>query len=100
MHLHGERSLAIEKLEQQRELRLRVMPAEQRRAVLGHKLVQRRAGERPVGDDALVGAVIDNFPTLGVVVAVADRLAELGKAPAAPQVFAQDRFESQGRKSA
>ena len=77
MHLHGERLLAIEKFEQQRKLALRVMPSEERRAVLNYEIVQSCPGERPVGDDALIGAVIDDLPTFGVVIAVAERLAEL-----------------------
>ena len=82
MHLHGERLLTIEEFEQQRKLRLRIVPAEEGGAVLRYQLVQRRAGERPVGDDALVVAVIDDFPTLRVVIAVADRLAQV-RCPAA-----------------
>ena len=69
MHLHGERLLGVEKFEQQRKLRLRMVPAEERCAVLRDQLVQRLAGERAVGDDALIGAVVDDFPAFGVVVA-------------------------------
>ena len=51
--------------------------------------------ERPVSDRALVGAVIDDFPTFGVVLSVADRFAELRAKPTtAPQVLAQDRLKS------
>ena len=99
MHLHGERLLAIEKLEQQRKLPLRMVPAEERRAILRHQLVQRLAGERPIDDDALIVAVIDDFPAFGAALQVADRLAQLGaQPPAAPQILAQNRPKSKWRK--
>ena len=73
-----------------------MVPAEERRAVLRHQFVQRFAGERPVGDDALIGAVVDDFPTLGVAVAVADGLAEHGaQAAAAPDVLFEKRLEAE-----
>ena len=88
MDLHGERELRIEEFEQERKLRLRMVAAEEFGAVFGDQFVQRAAGERAVGDDALVRAVVDDFPALGVAVAVADGLAEHGaQAAAAPDVF-------------
>jgi hypothetical protein len=39
MHLHGERSLAIKIFEQQRELRLRMVPAKQVTAMRRYKVV-------------------------------------------------------------
>ena len=65
-----------------------MVAAEQIGAMFGHQLVQRAAGERAVGDDALVHAVVDDFPALGVAVAVADGLAEhRAQAAAAPDVL-------------
>ena len=94
MHLHGERLLAIEKLEQQRKLSLRIVPAEECCAIVRDELMQRLAGERPFGDDALIGAVIDDFPAFGVVLAIANWLAKLGaQPPTAPQILAQNRLE-------
>ena len=78
MHLHRERLLSVEELEQQRKLMLRMVAAEECRAVLRHQFVQCLAGERSIGDDALVDAVVDDFPALGVGVGVADRFAEIG----------------------
>ena len=71
------------------------MAAEDCAAFLRHELVQCFAGEWSIGDRALIGAVVDDFPTFGVVRAVADRFAEVGsESAAAPQVFSQDRIES------
>ena len=93
--LHGERLLTIEKLEQQRKLRPRIVPAEKRRACLRHELMERLAGERPIGHDALVGAVIDDLPTFGSARRIADRLTQFGAQPAAaPQVLANNRLET------
>ena len=73
----------------------RMMAAEKRRAILRYELVQRFVGEWSVGDRALIGAVVNDLPTFGVVRAVADRLTELGsEAAATPQIFSQDRIES------
>lgn len=88
MDLNGERELRIQEFEQERELRLRMVAAEERWAVIGDQFVQRAAGERAVGDDTLIRAVVDDFPALGVAVAVADGLAEhSAQAAAAPDVF-------------
>ena len=57
--------------------------------------MQRFAGERTLGDDALIGAVVDDFPAFGVTVAVADGLAQHGaQAAAAPDVLFEKRSES------
>ena len=96
MDLHGEGQLGVEEFQQQRELRLRMMPTQERRAEFGHELVQRFAGERSVGDDALVRAVVDDFPALGVAVAVAERLSQDGaQAAAAPNVLFEKRLKSE-----
>ncbi len=72
-----------------------MVPPEELQAMLGDQLVQRRAGERAVGDDALVRAVVDDFPALGVAVGLADRLAEHGaQAAAAPDVLLEDRLKA------
>src|SRR3954447_15885969 len=99
MHLHRQSLRAIEEFEQQRELIARVMAAKNLLAVLRHKLVQCFAGQWSIGDGALVGAVVDDFPTFGVVLAFTDWFAEIGsETPAAPQVFSQDWIESKRRK--
>ena len=72
MHLHGERFFAIEKLEQQRKSRLRMMAAEQFLAAIGPQFAQRGSGQRSVGDAALIVAAIDQFPAFGVIVPLAD----------------------------
>jgi hypothetical protein len=50
--------------------------AEQLVAMVGDKVVQRFSGEWAVGHDALVFAVVDEFPTFGIVIARADRLVQ------------------------
>jgi hypothetical protein len=88
MNLHRQSLMAVEKFEKQRKLVARVMAAEKRGACLRHEFVQCFAGEWPIGDRALIGAVVDNLPTFRVVLAVTDRFAEIGsEAAAAPQIF-------------
>ena len=56
--------------------------------MFGDQLVERFAGEWAVGDDALIGAMVDDFPTFGVAFAVADGFSQhRAKAAAAPNVF-------------
>ena len=97
--LHRQRFLAVEKFQKQRKLIARIMAAEDCAAFLRHELVQCFARERSIGDRALIGAVVDDLPAFGVVLAGADRFAEVGSEPAAaPQIFSQDRIESKWRK--
>jgi hypothetical protein len=42
--------------------------------------------------------MIDDFPAFRIMIAIPDRLAQLGEAPAAPNVLAQDRPELYGRQ--
>ena len=96
MHLHRERAVAVEEFQQQRKLPYRVVPAKQFRPVLDDQLVQRQTARRTGGHNTLVVAMVDHFPTLGVVVPLAKRFAQHGLQPSpAPQVAAEQGLESQ-----
>jgi hypothetical protein len=77
MHLDGEGLLTVKEFEQQRELGLRMMPAEQFATVSYDQLVKRCAAKRPTGHKALIVAMINDFPAFGITVGVAERFAEL-----------------------
>jgi hypothetical protein len=94
MDLHGQVTAGVEKLEEQREGRPRRVAAEEFVAPLPHERAERRAGEQPGRDHALVGAAVDEFPRLGVVVAGRQFAAEgRGETATAPQVAAVERAE-------
>ena len=62
--------------------------------VVGNQLAQRESGGRAVEDDALIVAMINNLPALGVVVALGERLVQQRFQPsAAPKVAAKQRLE-------
>lgn len=64
-------------------------------AMLCRQFVEGRSCPGAVEDNALVGAVIDNFPRFREVIAGAERFAENTlKATTAPQVATEDRRES------
>ena len=101
MHLHGKVPLRIEKLEEQWERPVPRMPSEQVDGPVADEPAERRAGQRPGGNDALIGAVIDDFPRLGEVVSRRQLTAEhRGEPPAAPEVAAVDGIERQRRQHA
>jgi hypothetical protein len=92
MNLHREGLVAIEELEQEWKLPLRMMPAKKSLAVARHEFVQCDAGQCAIGDNALIVTVIDDFPTFGEMSAAADLLAEFRAKPsAAPNVLAKNR---------
>jgi hypothetical protein len=96
MNLDGEGLVGVEEFEEERKLGLRVMAAKELGAVLGHYFVERFAGEWTGFDDALIGAVVDDFPTFGVVVGGADRFRkQCAQAAAAPEVLLQNRVEAE-----
>jgi hypothetical protein len=96
VNLDGKRAIAIEELQQQRKVLVSCMPAHKLRAIPLHQLGERSTGKRSSSDDALISVVVDNFPTLGIVVAIADRLAQHGpQPPPAPQIPAENRLKSQ-----
>jgi hypothetical protein len=64
--------------------------------MLGDQLAEGGPFEWTRGDDALVGSVIDDFPTFGIIVSGADRLSQHGpQLAAAPQITTQDRDKTQ-----
>ena len=75
MDLQRELAVRVEKFDQQRKLSLGRMATQQCGPVAGDQLRQGRAGQRPGGHAGLIGAVIGDFPTLGVIVASAQRFA-------------------------
>jgi hypothetical protein len=83
VHLHGEVAAGVEKLEEQREGGKRRVAAEQFTAPFPNEPAERRPGERPDRDHALVGPAVDEFPRLGVVVAGGQVAAEVRREPAA-----------------
>ena len=90
MDLNRERLGGVEELHQERKTRLRMVAAEKFRPALANQFAQRRAGQRPLVDDALVRAVIADFPTLGIIVARAERLSQAGFQAAVPPQIAAD----------
>src|SRR5437660_749555 len=94
MDLHRQIALAIEIFEDQRKPRLRGMSAEQFTAALADQIMQRCTGKRSSGDDRLPLQVIGDLPALGIIVSLADRLAEnCAQPPPAPQIAFQERLE-------
>ena len=92
MDLDRQIALAVEKLEDQRKTRLGRMPAQQFLAASGNQFVQRRPRQWPVGDNRLTLRVIGDFPALGVIAFLADRLAQDRSQPApAPQIAFEHR---------
>jgi hypothetical protein len=75
MYLDREVLIAVQKLEQQRKTIVAMMLPEELAAMRPGEFAQRPACQRPVGDDALVRAVVHDLPALRIVVAVPDRLA-------------------------
>jgi hypothetical protein len=76
-----------------------MVAAEEFATMLGHKRVQRFACELSINDNALIFAMVDDFPTFGVMRAGADWFVEFGsESTTAPQIFAQNWFESQQRE--
>jgi hypothetical protein len=75
------------------------MPTEQFRAAFPNELSERLPGQRPGGNDALIGAAVDEFPGLGEVVAGGKLAAEgRGEAASAPQVTPVDRLQGKRRQ--
>jgi len=82
--------MAVEEFEKQRKLVARVMAAEDwARPSCVTKLVQRFAGEWSIGDCALIGAMVDYFPTFRVVLDVTDRFAEIGSKRRPPHKYSR-----------
>ncbi len=93
--LHRQRLMTVEEFQKQGKLVARMVTAEKCAAMLRHELVQRFAGEWSARDCALIGAMVHDFPALGVARSISDRLAEVDSEPtAAPHVLSQDRIES------
>ncbi len=76
MHLDRQPFVGVEKLEQQRKLFWRGATTEQFAGMLAHQFTQGLAGQRAVCDHALIGAVIDDLPTFGIVAFRAERLSQ------------------------
>jgi hypothetical protein len=67
------------------------MPPQQLITVIHHELPERHARQRPIGHHRLIRPVVNNFPALGIIRTLAQRLAQRGPQPAAaPQVPLQD----------
>ena len=88
MDLNRERLSGVEELDQEGKTRLRVVAAEKFRTAPANQFAQGRTGQRPLVDDALIRAVIADFPTLGIIVARADRLSQAGFQAAVPPEIA------------
>ncbi len=85
VHLHGECLPTIEKFQQQRELPLRLVTTEERRAIVRNEVVKPSAREWSVYHDTLIIAVVHDLPAFGTALHVADRFAEFrAEPPAAP----------------
>jgi hypothetical protein len=69
MHLHGEISVGVQKLEQQWKCFLWRMPPQQITSMRLHQLAQRAAREWTGSDDALIGLTVNEFPRFGEIVA-------------------------------
>jgi sec-independent protein translocase protein TatC len=95
MDLHREPIAAIEKFEQEGKTRLGRVFAQKRGTVVARELGQRTAGPGSVDHPALIGSVIDDFPTFGEIGSVAERFAEFGQPASAPQGALQERGKSQ-----
>jgi hypothetical protein len=96
MNLNGKLRVGIEQLEEERKTWLRMMPAEESCSFCANQFRERFAGERAVTDDALIFAVIDDLPTLGIVAMRADGLAEdLFESAAAPEVTTKEGLETE-----
>jgi hypothetical protein len=65
--------------------------------VAREQVVQPKSGQGAAGDGALIGAMIHDFPTFGVLPALTQRFAELFQPPAAPQILPQHGLKSQWR---
>ena len=93
--LHAELAIGVEKLQQQRKSIAGRRVAVELARQLFVQTAQRPTGERPGGDDALIVAMVDHLPALGIVVSRANRLAEhRSQAAPSPQVAAKLRLES------
>ena len=68
MDLDRKLAARVEEFEQQRELGERRMAAEQLGAKVAHEIAELEAGETAIGNNALIGAVVDDLPALGKVV--------------------------------
>lgn len=97
MDLDGQHAIAVEELQQQRKLWLWIVAAKQIPPPRRHKFPQGDASQRPESDDALILAVIDDFPALRVIVAFTDRLAQdRCQTAATPEIPAVDWLEAEG----
>ena len=95
MNLDGKRLVSVQKLEQQRELPLRMVPAEQFQAVVRDQLAELHSAQLAERNHALIRAMVDDFPTFRVILACADRLVQNRSQPAAtPKITTEQRLES------
>src|SRR5690606_3840492 len=79
-----------EEFEEQRKLRLREVPSEERRSLALDEFMERASGIRTLSDDALIGTVIDHFPTLGIIVPLPPYMVRtVHQRPPSPQVAAK-----------
>ena len=98
MDLDRQDLAGVDELDQKREL----APARQARpqnfrAAMVHQVAQGGPGEFSLVDDAHGVAIVRQFPALGIVVALADRLVQHRSQPTAPpDESPEDRFEPQG----
>jgi hypothetical protein len=87
VHLHRQILRRVEEFEEQWELVQRIMASQELTTRLAHKRLQRAAGERSAGDEALMLTVIDHLPALRDRFALGRWLAEeLDQAASAPQI--------------
>ena len=76
MNLDRERQTGVEEFYQKRKIRLAVAASQKIRTALTNQFAQGRAGQRPLVDNALIRAMVADFPTLGIIVAGTDRFSQ------------------------
>ena len=99
MHLDRQYTVAIEIFQQQRKPLFQPARTDQLLPVLRQQCRECHPIVRTAVNDALVVAVIDDFPRFGVVRTVADRFAQrFAEPPAAPDGLFQNRSKTQRRQ--
>jgi hypothetical protein len=100
MNLHGKGLASVKIFEKQRKSGRRLASTEQLSAAMGRQLAQRTPLAWSGGDDALIVAMIDHFPTLGVYAGARELFPKLRLQPAtSPKILPVNRFEPKRRKT-